>query len=348
MYGETHKWNGDEIAAEGLSPRVRGNQLAKSYGRDKRGSIPACTGKPHPSRERPSRSMVYPRVYGEIDARDRRALPAGGLSPRVRGNLPLGVCRILQRRSIPACTGKPPSLRSAGDSSRVYPRVYGETQAPCVMRRCQGEAGSIPACTGKPRPHAHASNQAAVYPRVYGETHKVSAQAPRHVLVVGSIPACTGKPDGRSPVARQRRVYPRVYGETTWASRANGDNVSAEGLSPRVRGNPRAGYYVDTTSCVGSIPACTGKPRKRTQKTLRRGRRVYPRVYGETSGRYDYVELSGLPTVYPRVYGETYAHCLVNQPEQGLSPRVRGNPNVSVPYPACQRSIPACTGKPSR
>ena len=68
-----------------------------------------------------------------------------------------------------------------------------------------------------------------------------------------------------------------MYGETLPALR---DAMVFSGLSPRVRGNLRdiAGSVADR----GSIPACTGKPRRGSVEAS--NQTVYPRVYGETSG----------------------------------------------------------------
>ena len=95
--------------------------------------------------------------------------------------------------------------------------------------------------------------------------------------------------------------------------------VLALGLSPRVRGN-----QVDVLLplfLLGSIPACTGKPLRRSVVSKRN--QVYPRVYGETQPSEVFYELS-----------------------PGLSPRVRGNPRTFYHVPLQDGSIPACTGKP--
>ena len=92
-------------------------------------------------------------------------------------------------------------------------------------------------------------------------------------------------------------VYPRVCGGTVYS--VVGSSMLA-GLSPRVRGNP---VQVATgTIQIGSIPACAGEP-------VNEGRppvivKVYPRVCGGTEP--------------PYMGGECY---------NGLSPRVRGNPD---------------------
>ena len=51
-------------------------------------------------------------------------------------------------------------------------------------------------------------------------------------------------------------------------------------------------------------------------------------------------------TVYPRGCGGTRAARQPGQPDDGLSPRVRGNPSGSAARPAGRRSIPAGAGEP--
>ena len=91
------------------------------------------------------------------------------------------------------------------------------------------------------------------------------------------------------------------------------------GLSPRVRGNREA---LDSRwAKQGSIPACAGEPKQAV----------------------------GLPRrlrVYPRVCGGTEASCRLTSPLEGLSPRVRGNPDRPALQRQCSGSIPACAGEP--
>ena len=70
-------------------------------------------------------------------------------------------------------------------------------------------------------------------------------------------------------------VYPRVCGGTPSRSAMA---AIRQGLSPRVRGNPRRSrqYLPDG----GSIPACAGEPP--VDDLFIRWRRVYPRVCGGT------------------------------------------------------------------
>ena len=92
------------------------------------------------------------------------------------------------------------------------------------------------------------------------------------------------------------------------------------GLSPRVRGNPL--YRRRRNPSSGSIPACAGEPSPSSASIL-------------------------LFKVYPRVCGGTPSGELKPPSEQGLSPRVRGNPISQHVLHACIGSIPACAGEPS-
>ena len=93
----------------------------------------------------------------------------------------------------------------------------------------------------------------------------------------------------------------------------------AEGLSPRVRGNrvvpiPRPLHR-------RSIPACAGEPLSLSSK-------------GCTDG------------VYPRVCGGTGGYRNPRSASNGLSPRVRGNHDLTDLTQIMKRSIPACAGEP--
>ena len=113
-----------------------------------------------------------------------------------------------------------------------------------------------------------------------------------------------------------RSVYPRVCGGTTTL---NGTNSVYRGLSPRVRGNRHPPVVV--TRRAGSIPACAGEPEDGLALTA--SSRVYPRVCGGTAA-------------------QAGAHC----PDEGLSPRVRGNHAEQGHISRAKRSIPACAGEP--
>ena len=94
---------------------------------------------------------------------------------------------------------------------------------------------------------------------------------------------------------------------------------TTEGLSPRVRGNPRALEAAVTEP--RSIPACAGEPNRGHCR---------PNLY----------------QVYPRVCGGTKPKTIPNSSSTGLSPRVRGNLAKVIELVLDARSIPACAGEP--
>ena len=112
----------------------------------------------------------------------------------------------------------------------------------------------------------------------------------------GSIPARTGEP-----------------------SRVKAAFIVADGLSPRVRGNPAPPALLPLPA--RSIPARTGEPSVDA---------AVP------------VEIR----VYPRAYGGTVKDALALDADGGLSPRVRGNPFSDAMRSKWPRSIPARTGEP--
>ena len=322
---------GDVGAGEGLSPRVRGNQLGRVVLRETAGSIPACAGEPRRGSDRGSRTGVYPRVCGGTCSRTLARLRSRGLSPRVRGN-PGGVeADVAGSGSIPACAGEP--VRAGGDRAggRVYPRVCGGTgSASCcappqrgLSPRVRGNQppprpatprhGSIPACAGEPRPPPGGPLRRRVYPRVCGGTRRPGAQ---RLVFQGLSPRVRGNRTCRVDVASCRSVYPRVCGGTPWVKLPR---LGASGLSPRVRGNrPGPGLLLRRTR---SIPACAGEP----------GPKVSAAVW---------------PGVYPRVCGGTMPALSVSSRVKGLSPRVRGNLHAGDDAPDRLGSIPACAGEP--
>ena len=127
--GGTGLTGAPHVAADGLSPRVRGNR--PTAGRRVRGvrSIPACAGEPSFGRRRKCWTRVYPRVCGGTSLSSGEQWRQMGLSPRVRGNR----CRrsrwYASRRSIPACAGEPPPAWWWPRPDQVYPRVCGGTSS---------------------------------------------------------------------------------------------------------------------------------------------------------------------------------------------------------------------------
>ena len=138
----------------------------------------------------------------------------------------------------------------------------------------------------------------------------------RFDVVHGSIPAHAGEPRAIAGFSRREWVYPRTCGGTAMA---HVDAIHAHGLSPHMRGNrlaePRAG-------CTrGSIPAHAGEP-------------------GRSS------PAAGSPRVYPRTCGGTGVDGSLAGGEQGLSPHMRGNQDLTFGVTMTEGSIPAHAGEP--
>ena len=174
---------------------------------------------------------------------------AMGLSPRVRGNLSRAAAYHVNRGSIPACAGEPLSFVTRPPTLTVYPRVCGGTS--CFPLRRMASRG--------------------LSPRVRGNPWLRSSPAPPQ----GSIPACAGEPAQAAGRQTMTGVYPRVCGGTLEQDTAY---LQARGLSPRVRGNRRAGYGASIGT--RSIPACAGEPGYGHVADRNAG--VYPRVCGGT------------------------------------------------------------------
>ena len=233
-------------------------------------SIPACAGEPRPNANPGLKTAVYPRVCGGTRGKKRPSPAGNGLSPRVRGNPGRPGRRPSNSGSIPACAGEPAPAGAVSAMMGVYPRVCGGTprwrRVQRIRRglspRVRGNRiaimvgprglGSIPACAGEPCPPPRMSSSSRVYPRVCGGTWvcpalptgygglspRVRGNPGKTAILLysaGSIPACAGKPRSANSSGTSGRVYPRVCGETENRPQ---QGAEAEGLSPRVRGNP--------------------------------------------------------------------------------------------------------------
>ena len=73
--------------ASGSSPRVRGKPPRYRRGHSLRGLIPACAGKTPDSLQNVVNCRAHPRVCGENELVQNRAMGREGSSPRVRGKL---------------------------------------------------------------------------------------------------------------------------------------------------------------------------------------------------------------------------------------------------------------------
>ena len=105
--GGTHHTPSHAFRPWGLSPRVRGNRNAAATHRRGQGSIPACAGEPSVRMTTMSTARVYPRVCGGTLLLAQSSNRGKGLSPRVRGNLPIAALAAIIAGSIPACAGEP-------------------------------------------------------------------------------------------------------------------------------------------------------------------------------------------------------------------------------------------------
>ena len=186
--GGTTAWVDNTLNFRGLSPRMRGNQLAGSAPAAWRRSIPAYAGEPWGQKGIPRIGGVYPRVCGGT----KRGPDAGcgdvGLSPRMRGNLVNFLAGVGRQRSIPAYAGEPTEIETRLAGLKVYPRVCGGTPAGVSQMATAG--GLSPRMRG---------NQS--FRRSYHHH-------PR------SIPAYAGEPLNRWLPLDGRPVYPRVCGGT--------------------------------------------------------------------------------------------------------------------------------------
>ena len=233
-----------------------------------------------------------------------------GPSPRGRGNPTTNRPASAIRRSIPAWAGKPRASDRRTACVAVHPRVGGETRF----------GGQCPKCMTGPSPRGRGNRQPHIQAHPGGR----------------SIPAWAGKPRAKGKKVDAVPVHPRVGGETRYEvddktgqgvhPRVGGETALStvidshvEGPSPRGRGNLEVDH--ELVSLDGSIPAWAGKPHR--PRDDQRQRSVHPRVGGET-----------VPTSRRL------------NPQNGPSPRGRGNPPPPSPPPPDRRSIPAWAGKP--
>ena len=270
----------------------------------------------------------------------------------MRGNQLTLSMVLLSLGSIPASAGEPVHHFHPWWSTRVYPRECGGTAAGTgrmssntgLSPRVRGNRNvivpptdperSIPASAGEPQQRLRAPNCWRVYPRECGGTTSGSSGHLSHQglspRVRGnlekkqssrkrrrSIPASAGEPIGSHVEATRKWVYPRECGGTIWLAAAHASDV---GLSPRVRGNHLR--YAVQVPRKGSIPASAGEPANRQLDSI--PAQVYPRECGGTAD--DMTAASGV---------------------EGLSPRVRGNPNPGFRRVQADGSIPASAGEPN-
>ena len=269
----------------------------------------------------------------------RSALNSWGLSPRVRGNRLALLALAVRVGFIPARAGEP----------RCPARH---------RRRCRG---SIPARAGEPGTVVPANTVWRVYPRACGGTSMRVACAACAVAFWVYPRACGGTLERVNKKHLLNGSIPARAGEPTAILAVH---ITEQGLSPRVRGNPRTTSTAPLTSmvypraCGGTSPVFTRlvgywglSPRvrgnhivggRRSPSGLERG--SIPARAGEPSA----FARAGEPFrgVYPRACGGTFIErSIPARAAWGLSPRVRGNGN-DFGSPVLG-SIPARAGEPS-
>ena len=209
---------------------MRGNLILSHRSSPRRGTIPAHAGEPIRPVWRKRSPRDYPRACGGTWPTRRRERQPEGLSPRMRGNRTRIRRNPIAWGTIPAHAGEPLAGKRPGLFDTDYPRA------------CGGTSSVQP--TAQPRP--------GLSPRMRGN------QLLRVELLClpGTIPAHAGEPNCRPICSDSCWDYPRACGGTVpqQVSRSIG-----QGLSPRMRGNLRAGGRKRTAR--GTIPAHAGEPR---------------------------------------------------------------------------------------
>src|SRR5690625_2910943 len=173
--------------------------------------------------------LVYLHVYGATVIRKLTSYLLLVLSPCVWGHLTSFLSDIIDLGSIPMCMGPPLAPYDRRGLWRVYPHVYGATNASFSS-------------TFRPE---------GLSPCVWG--HHTCPHSRR--VGFGSIPMCMGPPASIRILRKCRRVYPHVYGATTSIQSSMG---MGQGLSPCVWG-----HHIENdawTGNKGSIPMCMGPP----------------------------------------------------------------------------------------
>ena len=253
----------------GLSPRLRGNRQPGCAEVGGPGSIPAPAGEPTCRALSSVDRSVYPRACGGTPLAIRIWPVLIGLSPRLRGNRRYELQAERVNGSIPAPAGEPRLLQHAWRTRWVYPRACGGTRP--SLSNAWVNLGLSPRLRGNQRRRRHYHKQ------------------------LWSIPAPAGEPCAARIAGSEVSVYPRACGGTIPSSSSRGMSFGhpracggtaglcgprgrSQGLSPRLRGNPR--YQVVKPNPSRSIPAPAGEPPE--SWTHEERYRVYPRACGGT------------------------------------------------------------------
>src|SRR5690554_1415106 len=173
-----------------------------------RRTIPASAGEPRVFFRHLLAAKDYPRVCGGTVSTTHTPHLAGGLSPRLRGNLRAHLPGQLRRGTIPASAGEPLTGYEIVKIHQDYPRVCGGTRV--GNRRAVWALGLSPRLRGNP---------------LLLGTGEVTR---------GTIPASAGEPSAALSLVMPIKDYPRVCGGTDCYFCGETFN---RGLSPRLRGN---------------------------------------------------------------------------------------------------------------
>ena len=202
-------------AAQGPSPRGRGNLCAAHSAGSSWGAIPAWAGEPRWRSWMAAKIGGHPRVGGGTAAEAVEADATRGPSPRGRGN-PVSANRKGKHiGAIPAWAGEPASINVRLSSFRGHPRVGGGTVGP-------GPAAEL---VGGPSPRGRGNLDVGV----------------NRYYLKRAIPAWAGEPPRRGLRPPAYRGHPRVGGGTWTDCDAL---VTPWGPSPRGRGNLLCGCYI--------------------------------------------------------------------------------------------------------
>ena len=212
----------------GLSPRLRGNEFALRYTQREDGSIPALAGERKKIYSTRLQGKVYPRACGGTAPVFASVFVTQGLSPRLRGNVPVALFSHDQQGSIPALAGERSTALLKRCSTKVYPRACGGTHWPVFpLQRREG-----------------------LSPRLRGNGRRMFTWS----ALQGSIPALAGERYRDISCQLLTEVYPRACGGThAHLTFVNG----LMGLSPRLRGN--VDTVISEVDRGGSIPALAGE-----------------------------------------------------------------------------------------
>ena len=228
----------------------------------------------------------------------------------MRGNPPSQPTVACRSGPIPARAGQPSGCPSWSLFLWAYPRACGATTRNQIYNLIH--EGLSPRVRGNHRATRAIRLGQGPIPARAGQPVDVLRPAPGD----GPIPARAGQPHPAANPACMIRAYPRACGatkDTSWGI------TPSWGLSPRVRGNPKLMQL--EPDARGPIPARAGQPV------------LMPFLFV-------------LIWAYPRACGATSLHTHHVIGNEGLSPRVRGNPIGIRILSARTGPIPARAGQP--